>query len=724
MSLATWSEQLRAQPAVAVHELLSGAISVSPYERAAPHEFLLALLPRATRRIREKLLGEPTQAAGPSAAEPEFNLKTQIDSGLKTWLLANRARPLPQARKLSAYAAQVSEALQWPAYFDLPQTVEALKSERAQWLVWLEKLEISAYRDPQYDYWQLLASVQADDSLQFFWQLFVVEACHTRSQRYLDLGLLALAKLPLSEDNSMRNLRLQVQALVNRYRRRLRLGVLAQQDLVEQLMSVRARNPSLPAGKYRVFLEPLLSPLGDDNKASVLAQLGLGQHAGFATPQVANLYKLQPPPTAGDADRVVREVRNSGSLAQAWQAIRPLLAAHEDYLRKSGDAYYFVRTLDRCARALCDHYELREPEIHRRLFQWIHLSLQIDSDDPRLWMLWELALRKAGYARRAQWVLWEMTRRFPENLPGRVELARLLASSADVDERKQANRLLTEVLELDPGNLHAYSTLAQVAIDSKDYGTALLRTQQALKIDPSNQPSAVLQAQAYARRNEAGDLDLAIDGLQRFVSQHKGQVNAEGYLKNLLARRHSTSQSNANEIFQIDSAQPVATETPETDPAWVAFAQSLSGITTIGSGIPILGTLPNNESIPGRMLPLPRALNHALLQNNWDANLLEAYDDSVVNEYPLETRLWKYLASLHSPETGANERQKLAQRLQDWVGVQTKALTDDQQMLRAYLETRSSELSGMASESAPAKGKAWLLALLDRHVPLPPPLLA
>lgn len=202
MSWQRWADALRQEPRQAVADLLRGAADVSPYERIAPHEFLLAVLPRGSRLVNQTLLGEPPTRS--TETDMSADLPALVDTGLSAWLLAQREAALPPARKLGAYAAQVCEALQWPLYFALPQTRAVLLAERAQWLRWLGSLTLSAYRDPEYDYWQVLASKQADDNLQFFWQSFLVEAGRTRSSRYLNLGLLALARLPLSEDDSLR----------------------------------------------------------------------------------------------------------------------------------------------------------------------------------------------------------------------------------------------------------------------------------------------------------------------------------------------------------------------------------------------------------------------------------------------------------------------------------------------------------------------------------------
>lgn len=709
MSWRQWAEALRQAPLQAVSDLLRGAADITPYERAAPHEFLLAVLPRTSRVVRGRLLGEPDG----TAQETDHDLPALLDAGLADWLLAQRQDPLPKGRKLSAYAAQVSEALQWPLYFDLPQSRAALLTDRALWLQWTARLSLSAFRDPEYDYWQVLASRQDDDALQFHWQNFVVEAGRTRSHRYLNLGLLALARLPLSADDSLRNLRLQIQALIQRYRRRKGWGTAALEELTDNLRGLLARNPSLSAADYRTLLRELLTPLGDNKTASVLGLLGLeevGQRTNSA--YAGTSYKIEPPGLSDRTNEAVQAVRHAGSLSEAWKAIVRLLTAHEDYLHKTGDAYYFVRNLDRCARAMCEKFFLRDPEIQARLFQWIHLALRLDAEDPRLWMLWELALRQADQPQRAQWVLWEMTRRFPDNLPCRVELARLLADSPDAANQAQAQRLLQQVLELNPKDLHAHSTQAQLAIRRQDWHAALRHAQEGLRIKPDDQPSALLLATAYARRSGPDDLTAAIDHLQRFVSRYPGNLNAEDYLGKLLNRQQRAVQGRlAPWEYEEAPAAPVAAPV-ESDAAWRAFAASIQTWITPDSTV----AAPDD-----RLLPLPQALGQAVAQENWQADVLDTYDTATQREFPLETRLWRYLRALRS-DAPAAERERARQSVDTWIEGEIRTPSQDSPSWLSYLKQHWSSLA--TAEHALNSGGEWLRDLLNRYQPLPAPLYA
>ncbi|SER36731.1 hypothetical protein SAMN02982919_02259 [Giesbergeria anulus] len=152
-----WADELRHAPQQAVSDLLRGAACISPFERAAPHEFLLAILPRSSRSVSRALLGEPTPT--PPEPDPTADLPSCLDAGLHAWLLAQRQAPLPPAHKLGAYAAQVCEALQWPLYFTLPQTRTALNADQERWLPWLQSLVITPCRAPERDYLQLLTFI-------------------------------------------------------------------------------------------------------------------------------------------------------------------------------------------------------------------------------------------------------------------------------------------------------------------------------------------------------------------------------------------------------------------------------------------------------------------------------------------------------------------------------------------------------------------------------------
>ena len=725
MTWLTWVDQLRQTPEKAVADLLRGAAAVAPYERAEAHEFLLAVLPRTSRRVTEPLVGEPVRNA--VLPEPRSDLPALIDRGLAAWLQTQIQIPFPTARKLSAYVAQTCEALQWPLYFRLPLTVAALRAPRAQWLAHFGKLTLSAYRDPEYDYWQVLAAHQTDNSLQFFWHTFVQEAGHTRSTRYLSLGLLALARLPLDENDSVRNLRLQAQALVTRFQRRRSAGHSALDELVDQLQGLRARNLSTSTHNWLSFLREMLSPLGDERSASVLASLGLNQKAShqFGNAGFRAQWRLQPPAGSAEATRTIHPIRQSHSLSEAWQAFRPLLQAHEDHLQKSGETYNFVRALDSCARALLKIYEPREPEIQACLFQWIHLSLRLEPDNPRLWLLWAEALVRAGQTQRSQWVLWEMTRRFPDQLPCRVELAQALAETGKAEEAQQAQSLLQQVLQMDPQNLHAFSTLAKLALQARNWNEAIQWAQKGLVVEGGNEPCAVLLASAYERRGHKGDLEAAIAHLQSLTSKHPGNPKAEGYLNDLIQRQRllAGSQSVGQAVWADEThvRTPTAGAT-ESDPAWLSFAAHLQTWSHTGQAA-LAGDAAELAPHPDRVLPLPLALRQLVLASSWHGDELGSFEPAELDALPLETALWHYLqavqtqASLHDVSQAKKTVETILRR-------EEQAPSHGSASWLPFLRQHWQRTVQQAGEGSIQDGSAWLASLLDRYQPLPAVLMA
>ncbi len=700
MSWRQWAEQLRQSPKAAVSALLRGSADISPFARVEAHEFLLAVLPRSCRLVNQPLFGEPASSREDGECA---DLPALLDIGLHDWLLEQRQSAPPPARRLSAYAAQVCEALQWPLYFQLPTTLAALRQHGGAWRSWCASLTISAFRDPEYDYWQVLAAQPSDDHLQFFWRSCVLDAGRSRSLRYLNLGLLALARLPLREDDALRNLRLQVQALLDRYQQRQHWGVPALEALGEQLGEVLARNADLSPGQTQAFLRATLGGLGDHKLNSLLGLLGLQKTEVRGGGRAE--YQLMPPGLATETDQAVYAVRRASFIAQAWKAISPLLKAHEGYVQQTGDAYYFVRNLDRCARALCERFTLTDPDIRAQLFEWIQLALRLDAADPRRWMLWELALRQAGQPQRAQWVLWEMTRRFPDDVACRLELARLLADSADPDALAQAHRLLQQILALEPDDVHAHSTLAQLAIRRQDWPLALQHAQHGLRVAPENGHCALLLATAYARRNAAGDLDAAIDYLLRFVRRYPGNPTAETYLGKLLRRQARGGEAPLTE----EASLTVQSTAAETDPLWLAFAHSMQAAPAPAA---------SNEA--GRLPVLAQALRQAAAAAAWATPLLMRYDAASQRQLPLETALWRYLHALANQADAAilaSEQQAVQQQLA--LEKNTQHANDTWPL---YLAQHWAELCG-GGDAALAAGQAFLTELLDRYRPLPAPLL-
>ena len=706
MTWKLWAEELKKTPLQAVSDLIRGAADIAPFERLTPHEFLLTVLPVESRTHVNSLTGSRQIHTVCPATQ---HLVDYLDKGLAEWLMIQQYSDYPSPKKLSAYAHQVSDALQWPLYFKLPRSRSILVANRACWLKWLSSLTLSAFLDPEYDYWQVLASQQQDESLQFFWQSFITEARRTRPARYLNLGLLSLAKLPLDENDTLKNLRLQVQSLINRYQRRKGIGISSQDELATNIKNVMARNPTMNDDNYRAFLRELLKPVGEDVTLSVFSLIGLQQQTSFQQ-NSRGYYKvpawLKPPGTKEDTDSTIKQIHQSTSLLQAWEILRREITIQENYLYRTGDSHNFLRVLDRCVREICGRNNLTDPEIQSRILQWTHLSLRLEPDEPRRWMLWELVLRKAGHQERAKWVLLELTRRFPDQIPGRVELALLLLESGSKKDRDEASALLKHVLEIDYHNLHARAGLASLAIQNEDWSQSIRYTQECLKIDPADAVSMRLLAWTYMLRDAPGDRDLAINSLKDFLARYADGHELSNLLKDIINKKSSVNKFKKD---RQEKNMPHPKPDTEKDPAWLAFAATLATYESDSDAF-ITST---------RILTLPQALQQAVIDNNWDEESLAGYGPEDMAEFPLEIALWRYLSLLHSSFSTQKEIESGKENVTLWI--KRLAEESNHSSYKIYLHKEWEKVIS-DPENAIVNGKKWLLELVVRYHPLPAPL--
>jgi len=275
-------------------------------------------------------------------------------------------------------------------------------------------------------------------------------------------------------------------------------------------------------------------------------------------------------------------------------------------------------------------------------------------------------------------------------------------------------------LMLDPDHLHAHSTVAQLAIRRRDWDQALDHARLGLRIDPSNEHSAVLLATARARRSGPGDLQTAIEDLQRFVTRNPGNTTAESYLGKLLRRQQAQGQPLANEKDE-DAFDEVAAAQPDADPAWRAFADSARSWAASSDA----ACLTASSADADRVLPLPQALRQAVALSRWDADVLDHYDAATAREFPLETRLWRYLQTLQSASSGEAARAEHArarQTVQAWLEAEKRDPGQDNPTWLPYLHTHW-EAMNASPAAALTDGAEWLKDLLDRYQPLPAPLL-
>lgn len=255
------------------------------------------------------------------------------------------------------------------------------------------------------------------------------------------------------------------------------------------------------------------------------------------------------------------------------------------------------------------------------------------------------------------------------------------------------------------------------AISRGDWPQGLNHAQQGLQVDPGDQASALLLATAYARRGDADDLETAIHHLQRFTDHYPGQLRAEDYLHKLLRRQQLAAQGQSIEYDGSEEPAHSSPVPPARDPAWLAFAESIRTWVAAEDSPPPT----EDPSSIDRVLPLPQALRRAVAQGQWEADILDRYEPAAQQEFPLETRLWRYLRTLHSSAASTGERDRAKRALAAWIEAEIRAPTDESPSWVPYL-SRFWERLNAPMNAALAAGTDWLKGLLDRYQPLPAPL--
>lgn len=155
MAWTQWANSLLQEPKQAVSDLLCGTADILPYERAGTIDFLLAVLPRESRTVQTRLLGEPAAALEGKEPLAGSSYVEKLDDGLVAWLIEQKGRDNPPVKKIASYAAQLCDAFQCPMYFVLPKTSKLLLENGTNWNSWFDLFSSAGHSGPDRIYRQL-----------------------------------------------------------------------------------------------------------------------------------------------------------------------------------------------------------------------------------------------------------------------------------------------------------------------------------------------------------------------------------------------------------------------------------------------------------------------------------------------------------------------------------------------------------------------------------------
>lgn len=431
--LQPWLSRLKQDPRAAVDELWAGSVERHPYARASLSEFIQAVVPM----------------------EPIWT--DRLDEGIHAWLVARRQDELAARKKfgLNSYVLDLCEALAVVHLMGLRRSAFYLHDQRKAFERWLAPLVLGEARDPLLEFWRLLALCQVDTGLIALWVQFVRYSGENSSfhwpSRYLTLGLRGLRGMPNQRDDRF-NLRALLAALALRAADQFQIEgrqEVAIKEFVQLWGQIRTLYPRDPTF-WQALQAEVLRALSLDLSAKRSLEQGLiGQvnRLGRDRHAQSGAVGLYEPPKAL-FDQANHAIAKFGP-RQSYTALQAVLHNRLDFAKAVGDSYYFIRTLSNLGTRWLATAGLAEADLIAKLEQLTRDGLELEPSNPYVWMLWVSCLRKTQRFDIAELVLWDMRRRFPDNAPCRVDLARLLMYGA-VKRFPEAEALLSEAVSAAP----------------------------------------------------------------------------------------------------------------------------------------------------------------------------------------------------------------------------------------------------------------------------------
>ncbi len=382
-----WLAEFDANPMAAFDGMIRGVAVPFPYSRGEPREALALLFGALSER------------------DP---LRARLDATLGDWLDQRR---LDRPDQRAAYGVEraiqeISDALHLVYRLELPETAARLREGYFRYRGWLGSLRLNSARDALGEFWTALAHHQTDGRFLSRWYHLCEEAALDRNPGDLSVALLGLRRLP--PDGAPKPLDAALHGLA------LWGARLGEQDHARFRRQWRALRALYPRGP-EAWLEHVL-PLLKDRKEPFAdwwredlpkSKTGKGKGRDVQNPPRERLQAIE--------RRIGRE-----PIAQVRPDIEHLIAGYLRYAEATGVSHFVVRT----ACNIGDRVLTDAPDLAHALAR---IAVRWEPENPFAWTLWSKALVKLGQDDLAELLLWETTRRFPDNVVSRNALAELLA---------------------------------------------------------------------------------------------------------------------------------------------------------------------------------------------------------------------------------------------------------------------------------------------------------
>ena len=427
-----WFEAFRRDPDRAVADLFSGRAGAGSDLRLDVPELLYQQFP-------------------PSLADE----RAQLDDALGSWLCGMREGYASQVQRLgfSAYGKRVGDALIALQLLDLPRTRGRIRTDTGAWLGWLSPLRLAPERDPALECFRLLIRGQPDARHTALWLRLATDP----RPEYLTVALAGLRLLP-NQDDARKNQALMLQALLRSAVRIHHEARGARTFFNRHFAAQRGLFPCGPQHWSRVldealdvFLEHAEEPIAQELVADLRA-------ASQARRRRPSSEEARMPPAKEEWVDLKKDILRSAHRPETLaRRLFKILERRHDYAEATGVSHFFVGTLHNLGTVLLERHALDSADM-ARFGTMIERALAWEPANPYCWMLWAEWFKAQGRRDAQEATLREMLRLFPNNLPARVELARLLIDRSDAcwDE---AEHHLRSAMDREPSHEHSRAVM-------------------------------------------------------------------------------------------------------------------------------------------------------------------------------------------------------------------------------------------------------------------------
>lgn len=413
-----WLEVLRADPDVAISDLLSGYARIEPYGRAE--------VPDAARML-----------FGPVPADDELRLA--FDKAVLKWLDNHRLQGVPdrQPPTLERELREIADAFRLISVLFLPAAMADMRKRFILWNSWIEQLLVDPTVDVRATFLSMLALTQRSVSqtaefnpfaLEPLWLTICEQAGSEYPETYLSIGLLGLRLLPEREDTP--NERPWMAGLA---------GWAASQQpsddaFTDLWRSLKALYPRAARHWRRAIADMIEQPA---LKSMPIRLLNIWKSdVGFSDADRARARVVEPPPK----HKLVSLLAKIGEpFNRISSEILQVVRNYEQFAEATGDSYFLVTSACNIGMRLID---VDDDFVDRgKLGSRLALkALAWQSSNVFAWALWRDALAAQQEYEAAENVGWETIRRFPNNVQWRNQLSELLISIDRVEDAAAITR--------------------------------------------------------------------------------------------------------------------------------------------------------------------------------------------------------------------------------------------------------------------------------------------